>query len=83
MEQELNYSNVKDMNTIAINSGGSSFYPKQKSQLIDLLLQNKKFTSTQKEVKSTDSLIDWRWLLGIIIVSLTLEWFIRKYRGLA
>ena len=83
VEQELNYSNVKDMNTIAINSGGASYYPKQKGQLVDMLLQNKKFTSTQKEVKSIDSLIDWKWLLGLIIVSLSLEWFIRKYKGLA
>jgi len=28
------------------------------------------------------SLIDWKWLLGLIVLSLGLEWSIRKYRGL-
>lgn len=82
VEQELTYSNFNDLNTIARSSNGKLFYPKQKNDLIKQLLQNKKFVSIQKEELSEDSLIDWRWLLGLIIVSLTTEWFIRKYRGL-
>jgi len=82
VEQEFSYSNVNDLNLIAKNSGGSCFYPNQKNKLIDLLLQDKRFVSTQKENKIKVSLIDWKWLLGLIVLSLALEWFIRKYRGL-
>ena len=83
VEQELSYANVQDLNRVALNSKGIGFYPDQKDKLIHLLLQNKNFVSVQKEEVSKDSFIDWKWLLGLIIVSLTLEWFIRKYRGLA
>lgn len=83
VEQELGHSNVQDLNRVALNSNGIGFYSDQKDKLIDLLLENKNFVSVQKEEVSKDSFIDWKWLLGLIIVSLTLEWFIRKYRGLA
>lgn len=82
VEQELSYANTGDLKLISKNSDGDSFYANQTDNLIKFLIQNKNFVSTQKEVKSTDSLIDWKWLLGLIIVYLSLEWFIRKYRGL-
>jgi hypothetical protein len=82
VEQEADYTNVLDLTNVAENSGGRVFYPDKKDILINQLLQNKRFVSIQKEEMSKDSFIDWKWLLGLIIVSLTLEWFIRKYRGL-
>ena len=82
VEQELSYANTSNLKLISKNSDGDSFFPNQTDNLIKFLVQNKNFVSTQKQVKSTDSLIGWKWLLGLIIVSLSLEWFIRKYRGL-
>ena len=82
VEQEVDYANIKGLNQVALNANGKSFYPNQKDKLIELLLQNNSFVSTQKEETTKGSFIDWKWLLGLIVVSLTLEWFIRKYRGL-
>ena len=82
VEQELAYSNKDDLNAIANLSNGISFYPNQTDKLIDLLMKDERFVSIQKENKIKVSLIDWKWLLGLIILSLALEWFIRKYRGL-
>ncbi len=82
VEQELLQANSKDLEAIAENSKGKSFYPSQFNELSELLLINQEFVSIQKENKKIISLIDWKWLLGVIILSLSLEWFIRKYRGL-
>ncbi len=82
VEQELSYANKNDLNAIANNSNGRSFYPDQDDKLIEVLMKDEKFVSIQKENKIKVSLIDWKWLLGLIILSLALEWFIRKYRGL-
>lgn len=82
IEQEVTHSNVSDLRTLALNSNGEIFYPSQFEKFVDVLSSNDKFRPLQKEKIIPISLIDWKWLLGIIIVSLAIEWFIRKYRGL-
>jgi len=82
IEQEVSHSNISDLKTLALSSKGEVFYPFQFDKFIDVLKKNGKFTPLQKEKIISVSLIDWKWLLGIIIVSLAIEWFIRKYRGL-
>jgi len=82
IEQKSLHANSKDLDFLAKNSNGESFYPEQFNQLIQSLVANKNYGSLQIENNKRISLIDWKWLLGIIILSLSLEWFIRKYRGL-
>jgi len=82
VEQELTHSNRSDLKALALNSKGEIFYPFQFDNFVATVLNNNNFKPVQKEKIIPVSLIDWKWLLGIIIVSLGLEWFIRKYRGL-
>ena len=82
IEQQLTHSNRADLETLAIDSKGSIFYPSQFDEFVNVIMKNDNFKPVQKEKIIPVSLIDWKWLLGIIIVSLSLEWFIRKYRGL-
>ena len=70
------------MEALAKNSNGEIIYPSQLDKLTRALLSNASFKSIQKEKSNTISLIEWKWILGIIVLSLSLEWFIRKYRGL-
>lgn len=82
IEQEKLGSNDADLTLLASNNKGKLFYPNQFSDFKNFLLQSKENVAIQKEKIKTSSLIDWKWLLGIIIVSLSLEWFLRKYNGL-
>jgi len=82
VEQEVLQANKEDLISLANNSDGQSYYPAQLKDLIQKLLDDKQYFTIQKENKKMISLIDWKWLLGIIILSLSSEWFIRKYRGL-
>lgn len=50
--------------------------------LTDYLIQEEAFKPSLKTVKKNQSLIDWQYLLFFLIVSLSAEWFIRKYNGL-
>jgi len=65
-----------------MNSEGELFYQDQFADLKQVLLENPSFRSVEKENIKMISLIDWKWLLGLIVLSLSLEWSIRKYRGL-
>jgi len=82
VEQEILGSNKKALISLARNSEGLSYYPTQIKDLIQKLLNDQEYFAVQKENKKMISLIDWKWLLGIIILSLSSEWFIRKYKGL-
>ena len=82
IEQEVLSANTESLSFLANNSNGQSFYPTHLNDLRQILLSDKKYSSIQKENKKMISLIDWKWLLSIIILSLSLEWLIRKYRGL-
>ncbi|MGB5463520.1 MAG: VWA domain-containing protein, partial [Aureibaculum sp.] len=81
-EQQFTTANVKDLKGIAEASGGSYFFIDKTNDLIETLLSDKRYTTVQKSTEKTVSLIDWKLLLGIVLFLLSLEWFLRKYRGL-
>ncbi|MDH3323659.1 MAG: hypothetical protein OEM04_11755, partial [Flavobacteriaceae bacterium] len=82
VEHEIKATNTQDLKALALNSNGMGYYPDQKDELFKLIVENQDFASIQKQSKKIISLIEWQWLLILIIISLSLEWFIRKYRGL-
>lgn len=80
-EQFLN-ANVNKMKALATISGGQAYFPSEKQELIDNLINDNRFVTIEKSTKNTVPLIDWKYLLGLIALSLASEWFIRKYNGL-
>ena len=82
MEQQFLNANVSKLQKLSANSQGTSYFIDNTSNLIPELLKDKRFVTIQKSTKNTMPLIDWQWLLAIIVLSLAAEWFIRKYNGL-
>jgi hypothetical protein len=50
--------------------------------MIDVLLNDNRYQQVQKREQKVVPLIDWKYLLGLIVLILSAEWFIRKYNGL-
>lgn len=82
IEKQFVNPDVSRLNQLAVNTGGKVYYPTQVEQLVDLLLKNKNYVATQKAIVQKSPLIDWIWLLLILVASLATEWFVRKYNGL-
>ena len=82
LEEEYTRPNIEDLELLAQNSGGLLVYQDQFMKLKTNLMNNPEFRPTQIERNKMISLIDWRWLLGLIVLSLSLEWLLRKYRGM-
>lgn len=82
IEQESSQANGMDLQYLANNSKGKAFYPSQIQVLYEELMNNPNLVTVQKEYKQIVSLINYKWLLGIIVLSLLIEWFLRKYLGL-
>jgi len=81
-EEQFTSAQFDKLNVLAQNSEGTAVLSNQIDLLLQQLAQNPNFKNIQKSTLKTTPLIDWKWLLAIIIVSLSSEWFIRKYRGL-
>ncbi|TAI48738.1 VWA domain-containing protein [Flagellimonas allohymeniacidonis] len=81
-ENQMLPSNHKKLKRLADKTGGALYFPGDLEVAINDLMDSKQFVPIQKSKQNVVSLIDFKILLGLIILSLALEWFIRKYNGL-
>ena len=81
-EQVRLTSDVNTMNVLGQRNNGKTFFSEQAEDLIEELLNDPEYTAVEKIEKKQVSLIDQNWLFGLIVLSLTIEWIIRKYRGM-
>lgn len=82
VEQQFGNANVSKLNRVAANTSGMAYFPNEIDALITNLTQDNRFQSIQKSEQKIVPLIDWKYLLALIVLFLTAEWFIRKYNGL-
>ncbi|MFC0605645.1 VWA domain-containing protein [Winogradskyella pulchriflava] len=82
VEQQFLNADITKLKSVAENSNGTAYFNNQTDNLIDALLADNRFATIQKSTKNIVPLIDWKYLLGLIVLSLFVEWFIRKYNGL-
>lgn len=82
VEQQFLNANVTKLQSLAINSNGKSYFIDNTTSIINDLLNDSRFATIQKSTKKVVPLIDWKYLLALIALSLAAEWFIRKYNGL-
>ncbi|MEM7486940.1 MAG: VWA domain-containing protein [Bacteroidota bacterium] len=81
-EKQLITSNYSKLKRLAEKTNGTVYSPNNIDSLINDLSTSSKYVPVQKSKQNVVSLIDFRFLLGFIIATLSLEWFIRKYNGL-
>ena len=69
------------LETLAEKTAGKLFFENQYKQLINELQTNQRFLTLQKSIDSSDKLINWKWIMFLMISLLSVEWFTRKYYG--
>lgn len=81
-EKQLISSNYAKLQRLADKTNGKIYYPNSLDELISDLSTSQRYLPVQKSRQNVVPLIDFRILLGLIVLALALEWFIRKYNGL-
>ncbi|MGY8910610.1 MAG: VWA domain-containing protein, partial [Flavobacteriales bacterium] len=81
VEEQFTNANVNKLQKLADKTGGKLFYTNQVDKITKELLEDESFYTVQKSSTKQENLIDWRWILFILIGLFTVEWFIRKYHG--
>lgn len=82
VEQQFLNANATKLQQVATNSNGSSYFIANTSNLITDLMNDSRYATIQKSTKNVVPLIDFKYLLILIALSLASEWFLRKYNGL-
>ena len=82
VEQQFLNANVTKLQQLATNSEGSNYFIANTDSLVNDLISDSRFAIIQKSSKNVVPLIDFKYLLTLIVLSLAMEWFIRKYNGL-
>jgi hypothetical protein len=82
IEKQFINSNRDQMEQLALQTNAKSYYPSQIDQLIERLIQDPHYKTIQKETIQKTPLLDWVYLLLLLIGTFAAEWFIRKYNGL-
>ncbi|MCM4152502.1 hypothetical protein DHD05_12940 [Arenibacter sp. N53] len=81
-EKQFSSSDYQKLQRLANSSKGKLYFHGQVESLIKDLEADPNYVPTQKSKQIVVPLIDFKFLLGLIIAALSLEWFIRKYNGL-
>ena len=82
LEAQQISSDARKLGDLAQQTGGQLFYASSRADLRDSLLLADRFRPVQKSRRNVVSLIDYRWLLLLLVLTLGSEWAIRKYNGL-
>lgn len=81
MESQFFSSNYDGLQGLAKKTGGQVYFLADFEKLKTYLLSSEIYLPVQKSRENNVPLVDWYYLLGIIILSLSFEWFLRKYYG--
>ncbi len=82
IEKQFVNPDVAKLKQLANQTKGIAFVPNQIDTLIETLLKDQNYKAIEKNVIKKTPIIDWIWLLILIVVCLSSEWFIRKYNGM-
>lgn len=81
VEQQFTTAKDKELKILANNTGGTIYYTSQQNLLIENLKRDERFKSIQKMARNKKPLINLKWILGLLLLTLSIEWFTRKYYG--
>ena len=82
IEKQFVNPDLAKLTQLANQTKGQLLFPDKVDLLIKSLLENEEYKSVQKSIIKKIPLIDWVWLLIILVLSLASEWFLRKYNGM-
>ena len=81
VEEQFTNANSYKLELLAQKTAGKLYFEDKYRLVIDDLTNDTRFSTIQKSKKTIDKLVNWQWLMFLIIGLLSLEWFIRKYIG--
>ena len=80
VEQRQKQANHQILNKLATNKGGKLFYISEIPELQELILAQESKTISYSRHQLSE-LLNHQWIFFLLLVFLSLEWFLRKQNG--
>jgi len=81
LELLTNAANQTVLNQLASTSNGAVYALKDFDQLFNSIEKRGDITSVEYREASFDGLIDYKWIFFLLLLFLTIEWFLRRWLG--
>ena len=81
LEQNNANANHSTLKQLAIQSNGKYRFLKDYEKTLEEIASRDDIAAVQYEEKAFLSLIDLSWLLGFLVALVSLEWFLRRFKG--
>jgi len=82
VEQQFSGANLTKLYNFAKNNRDGLYFLNDPEAIARGLIAENRYVSVQKNREKAVHLISWNFLLSLLVLSLSTEWFIRKYLGL-
>ena len=82
IEKQFFRPDIESLLALTKTNNGQVYYKDQVNALISQLSADDSFKPIQKSKKDKMPIISWKYLLGVLLLLLGIEWFLRKYSGL-
>ena len=82
VEQQFLNADVIKLQSVATSTNAKSYFIDEYNTIISELVSDERYATIQKSKRNRIPIIDWKYLLSLIALALSLEWCIRKYNGL-
>ena len=80
-EYQQTTANHQLLNALSKQTNGKLFMPVDLLKIADEILQSDNIKTISYEDRRYDELINMKWLFGLILGLLSVEWFLRKRNG--
>ena len=74
-------ANHQLMYRIANESNGKLFYPQQMDELVAELKENKGIVPISRKEQTLSEMINLKWIFIVLMLFISIEWFMRKFHG--
>ncbi len=82
IENTLSKANHQVLFQLANLSGGKFYLPGQATQMINDIKNNQKLKPSVYFQEMVNELLNLRWIFAVVLLLLSMEWFLRKYWGI-
>lgn len=82
IEKQFVTPNFSKLQELAAQTAGNVMMPNQLEDFLKKLSNSQEYPIIEKQIKRKIPLIEWYFLLILLVITLGSEWFIRKYHGL-
>ncbi|MCT4580526.1 MAG: hypothetical protein N4A35_03840 [Flavobacteriales bacterium] len=74
-------ANHKLLYNLSVSKNGKMFYPNELKALAEEIYTQDNIVPISYTQQTVEDLIQWKWIFGLVILLLTIEWFLRKRNG--